>query len=153
MMRPLRNPWMFIIAALALAWQVGNATAEISPVGRWWTFDEKTGVKNGVIEITQNGDELEGKIVEIIPQPGDPPNPLCEKCEGAQKDQPVLGLTIMKGFKREGAEWNGGTILDPFSGDIYSCEMSVADNGKKLLVRGYLGIPLLGRTETWVREE
>lgn len=127
--------------------------AEPSPIGRWWTIDDDTGAQNGVIEIEQSGDELIGRIVKIVRQPGDPANPVCKKCEGAEKNQPILGLTILRGFHRDGDEWDGGTILDPRSGNVYSSQMRLGDGGRKLLVRGYLGISLLGRTQTWTRAE
>lgn len=124
-----------------------------SPVGRWRTFDDKTGKESGLVEITRTPDSLEGKVVKIIPEPGDPPNPVCKKCDGPEKDQPVLGLVILKGFHQDGDGWDGGTILDPRNGHVYSAEMHVGEEGRKLFLRGYLGISLLGRTQTWLRAE
>lgn len=130
------------------------AADDMSPVGRWYTVSDKTGHQDGVVEITAVGDSLEGKIVKSIPDPDDdPPVTICTKCDGPDKNKPVLGMTIMKGFHKDGDEWDGGTILDPRSGDVYSAKMHTEENGKKLLLRGYLGISLLGRTETWVRAE
>lgn len=127
--------------------------AETSPIGRWRTFSDATGAESGMIEITQAGDVLVGKVVKTIPQPGDPRDPVCNECDGPEKNQRVLGMTILKGFRRDGDEWDGGTILDPRTGIVYSCELRLDDGGKKLLVRGYVGISLLGRTVTWIRSE
>jgi uncharacterized protein (DUF2147 family) len=72
------------------------------------------------------------------------------------KDQPVLGMVILTGMKKdsnEADEYNGGKILDPNNGKVYSSKMTVIEGGKKLDVRGYIGIPMLGRTQTWLREE
>jgi uncharacterized protein (DUF2147 family) len=76
---------------------------------------------------------------------------LCEKCEGDQKDAPMIGLTIIKGMKREGHHYDGGAIMDPRNGSIYHAEMDLSDDGKKLSVRGYLGISLFGQTQVWNR--
>jgi uncharacterized protein (DUF2147 family) len=133
---------------------VGAAADEMSPVGRWRAVSDKTGNVTGIIEITAVGDSLQGKIVKSIPDPDDdPPDTICTKCDGPDKNKPILGLTIMKGFHKDGDSWDDGTILDPRSGDVYSAEMHVGENGKKLFLRGYLGISLLGRTETWLRAE
>jgi uncharacterized protein (DUF2147 family) len=126
---------------------------EMSPVGRWRTFSDRTGAETGVVEISQADDALTGKVIRIIPQPGDPVVPVCRKCDGAQKDQRVVGLTILKNFRRDGDMWDGGTILDPRTGWVYSSELRLDDGGHKLQVRGYLGISLLGRTQTWIRDK
>ncbi len=132
-----------------------NAAADqMTPVGRWRAVSDKTGNVTGIIEITAVGDSLEGKIVKSIRDPDDdPPDTICSKCDGPDKNKPILGLTIMKGFHKDGNSWDDGTILDPRSGDVYSAEMHVSDDGRKLFLRGYLGISLLGRTETWLRAE
>lgn len=127
--------------------------ADNSPIGRWRTFSDKTGAQTGVIEITQDGGALTGKIIKLFPQPGDPADPVCKKCDGPEKDQRVMGMTILKGFKRDGDEWDGGTIIDPRSGYVYNSELRLDDGGRKLRVRGYIGISLLGRTTTWSRDE
>jgi uncharacterized protein (DUF2147 family) len=139
--------------ALAVLFSLGASAAELTPVGHWRTFSDKTGAQTGVIEITQSGDELTGRIIKVIPGPGDPADPVCNKCDGPEKDQRVLGMVILKGFKRDGDGWDGGTILDPRSGNVYSSEIHLDDGGKKLQVRGYIGISLLGRTATWIRDE
>jgi len=130
------------------------AADDMTPVGRWRAVSDKTGNVTGIIEITAVGDSLQGRIVKSIPDPDDdPPDTICTKCDGPDKNKPILGLTIMKGFHKDGDSWDGGTILDPRSGNVYSAEMHLGDNGKKLFLRGYLGISLLGRTETWLRAE
>ncbi|MEF9942731.1 MAG: DUF2147 domain-containing protein, partial [Burkholderiaceae bacterium] len=77
----------------------------------------------------------------------------CDQCSGARKDQPVIGMTILWGLKNEGDEWTGGEILDPKNGKTYKAKAKLVDGGKKLEVRGFLGISLFGRTQTWVREQ
>jgi uncharacterized protein (DUF2147 family) len=143
-----------LAAAAALVMTAWDAQgADSSPVGRWRTFSDKTGALTGIVEINDSGGVLTGRIVKIFPEPGDPANPVCKKCDGPEKDQPVVGMTILKGFRRDGDEWDGGTILDPRSGYVYNSELRVDDNGRKLDVRGYIGISILGRTTTWLRDE
>ena len=126
---------------------------ELSPVGRWKTISDKNGETTSIVTITQENKLLVGKISELFRKPGQNPNPICKKCPDGQKDQPVIGLTILTDLQQDGDEWNGGEILDPDNGKTYSCFVKVIENGSKLEVRGYIGISLLGRTQTWVREE
>ena len=146
----MRTLAFVVVGSLAFA---GTALAgDPSPVGRWVTMDEKTNSPRSIIEIADVDGALEGKIVKIYDHPGDVPGHPCRKCSGDLKDKPIVGMTVMHGLKRDGDEWSGGTILDPSSGNLYSAELHLADGGEKLDVRGYLGISLLGRSQTWVRE-
>lgn len=108
-------------------------------VGAWFLFVEKNGL-------------YEGRLVKLFKQPGEQRLiTTCEKCPGDLKDAPMLGLTIVKGMKRDGNTYEGGTILDPRDGTVYHAQMELSDDGEQLFVRGYLGIPLLGETQTWTR--
>jgi uncharacterized protein (DUF2147 family) len=108
-------------------------------VGGWFYFVEKDGL-------------YEGRLVKMFKKPGGPIySSSCEKCEGDQKDAPMLGLTIVKGMKRDGHSYQEGSILDPRDGTIYHAQMELSADGKSLSVRGYLGIPLLGQTQVWKR--
>ena len=143
-----------LLLAAWLAMCAGTAAAaDPSPVGLWRTVDDRTGQQAGLIEIRQSGDELEGRIVDYAAQADDPSAPACRSCSSASKAKLVPGLTILRGFRRDGDVWDGGTILDPRSGFVYRCELRVTDGGRKLLLRGYLLIRLLGRTTTWERAE
>lgn len=144
-----------LIAALAAASALTSLNIlaqDASPVGLWKTIDDHTGKPEALIRITENNGELRGKIEKLFLDIGEK-NPKCDKCEGAQKDQPIIGMTILSGMKQEGTEYGDGQILDPANGKVYKSRMSLADNGKKLNVRGYIGMPMLGRTQTWLREE
>lgn len=145
-----RIRFLFLVTLIATM-VTAPSWAEVSPVGRWIAYDEKTGNPSSIIEITAAGTGLAGKIVKIFPKPGDPASPVCKKCDGPDKGQPMVGLTILKGFHHDGDTWSDGTILDPRSGEVYSSELKVDSSGKKLLVRGYVGISLLGKTVTWTR--
>jgi uncharacterized protein (DUF2147 family) len=124
-----------------------------TPVGLWKNIDDHSGKPKALIRITESNGELRGKIEKLLRDPSEDQNPKCVKCEGALKDQPILGMTITTDMKHDGDEYNGGQILDPDNGKVYKSKMSLADGGKKLNVRGYIGVPLLGRTQTWLREE
>jgi uncharacterized protein (DUF2147 family) len=134
-----------LVAASALA---GEPTG---PGGRWKTYDDKTGALHGLVEITEEQGVLKGRILKSY----DPlkPNPTCDLCEGERKGQPVLGMVFLWGLTRQGEEYKGGFILDPDDGKIYRAKLRVDEGGKKLLVRGFIGISHIGRTQTWVRED
>jgi uncharacterized protein (DUF2147 family) len=123
----------------------------MSPVGTWTTVDDATGKPKSLIRIWEKSGKIYGTIVKLINPKDGNPTPLCDKCPGALVNKPVVGMTIMKGLSRDGDEWAGGTILDPESGNIYKVYVELIEGGKKLKVRGYIGIALLGRTQYWIR--
>nr|WP_245937112.1 DUF2147 domain-containing protein [Undibacterium pigrum] len=130
------------------------AQAEESPVGLWKSIDDKSGKPKALIRITETAGELQGKIEKLFLEADvAEKNPKCDKCEGVNKDQPIIGMTILSGLKKDGDEYTGGKILDPGNGKLYSSKLSVIENNKKLNVRGYIGAPMFGRTQTWVREQ
>ncbi len=126
------------------------AAAEPSPVGLWRTFDDRDGQAASLVRIEEKAGVLEGRVIKILPRPGHHPDAICEKCDGTRKNQPITGMTILWGMRRDGDEYTGGEIIDPDNGNIYRCKIRVSDN--TLDVRGYIGISLFGRTQTWVRE-
>lgn len=129
-----------------------TALAQHSPIGRWRSIDDATGKPKAVIEVSEAGNgTLSAKIVQLI-DTSDGPNPLCDECSGARHNKPILGMTIAWGLKLQGKAWGGGRILDPENGKEYSVKMTPIAGGRKLEVRGFLGVALLGRTQTWLRE-
>jgi len=123
-----------------------------SPVGRWKTFDDKTGRPKSIVQITEQNGELSGKVSQVL-ESLQGPHPLCRPCEGERKDQPVEGMTILWGAKKDGASWSDGQILDPENGKIYRVTLTPLDGGRKLEVHGYVGVSVIGRSQTWQREE
>jgi uncharacterized protein (DUF2147 family) len=145
---------MVTVATLATLAIPGIATAaEASPVGLWKTIDDESGKPKSLIRITENDGELAGKIEKLFRTPEQDQNPKCDKCSGVLKDQPIIGMTILSGLKKDGDSYSGGQIVDPASGKTYKSKLSVAEDGKKLNVRGYIGLPMIGRTQTWLRED
>jgi uncharacterized protein (DUF2147 family) len=129
-----------------------SIAADESPIGRWRTIDDKTGKERSIISISEVNGEFSAVVEQIFPFPDDDPQHRCTECVGDRKNKSVIGMTIMWGLKQKGSEWSGGEILDPKNGKIYRCKMSLAEGGNKLNVRGYIGVSLLGRTQTWLRE-
>lgn len=126
---------------------------DISPAGLWKNMDDVSGKPRALIRITESNGSLQGKIEKVFPAPTEDPNPKCDKCEGANKNAPVVGLVILSGLAKEGEEYGGGQILDPDNGKVYRSKVRLIDEGKKLSVRGYIGVPVLGRSQTWIRQE
>lgn len=124
-----------------------------SPAGVWKTIDDETGKPKSLVRITEENGVLTGKVDKLFRPADQDQNPKCTACEGARKDQPIIGMTILWGLKKDGNEYTGGEILDPAKGKTYKSKLTLKDNGSKLDVRGYIGAPMFGRTQTWVREQ
>ncbi|WP_337879847.1 DUF2147 domain-containing protein [Rheinheimera sp.] len=140
---------LFVLVLSAMGSVQANQPAATATVtGQWTTIDDETGQPKSVVEIYQENGKLYGKVVKIF----DPAKKaaLCRQCKGADKDQPVLGLVIIKGLSKDGDDYSDGDILDPKNGKLYSCTLSL-DTADQLTVRGYLGFALLGRSQTWQR--
>ena len=142
-----------VLASLAFT---GAAYAQASPVGLWRSIDDHTGKAMALIRISDNGGTLQGRIEKLFGVATEAPV-LCAKCSGARKDQPVLGMTVIDGMHHDADEktnaYGGGTILDPDNGMVYKSRLTLSEDGRHLMVRGYVGMPLFGRTQTWVREQ
>ncbi len=134
---------------LALALLPVAAFAQNSPVGRWKTIDDETGKVKSIVEVTETNGTLQGKVVEILHSDRGP-NPVCDKCDGANKNKPVKGMTILWGLKKDGNQWSGGTVLDPAKGKTYKSKVKLIDGGKKLGMSGC--VAFICREQVWVRE-
>jgi uncharacterized protein (DUF2147 family) len=121
-----------------------------SPIGEWKTFDDKTGQARAIVRIYEQDGKVFGKIERSF-VPG-AESRVCGVCTDDRKNQPMLGLVIIRNMTRTDDGYAGGDILDPDNGSVYRCKLHVEDGGAKLLVRGFIGISLLGRTQTWERQ-
>lgn len=131
------------------------AQAQATPVGVWKTIDDQSGQEKSLIRIADNAGVLSGRIEKLL-DPATRPDAVCEKCSDARKDQPILGMTVIRNVRQDAADkalWDGGDILDPNDGKVYKVRLKPIDGGSRLEVRGYIGMPLLGRTQTWTRVE
>ena len=155
----MRSPFRYVLpvllASIAVLAQPGWAESSPpanSPLGRWKTVDDITGKAKSIVLIWEQNGKLFGRVQKLLnPDPQDP-NPRCVDCSGEKKGKPVVGMQIMQDLSKDGDGWSGGTILDPATGKIYKCLVSVLDGGAKLKVRGFIGVSLLGRTQYWQRE-
>lgn len=139
-----------VITASALA---APAAFAQSPAGLWKSIDDETGKPKALIRIREAAGAFTGRIEKLL-NPSEP-DPKCTKCTDDRKDQKIEGMTILTGLKANGdaTEWDDGQILDPNNGKLYKAKMKLVEGGKKLEVRGFIGVSLFGRTQTWLREE
>lgn len=124
--------------------------------GTWQQIDDKTGSPKAVIEIRQNDNgTFAGKIIKVTPRPGYTPQKTCNKCPSPYTNQPILGMDVLTGLKHvEGTNnYEKGRVIDPLAGKIYDARVRLNANGKRLTLRGYVGVSALGRSQTWIRQD
>ena len=144
-MRRLLVPMAMLCVAL------GNARAQATPVGRWRTVSDVDGKPAAIIEVIERDGTLQGVVRSLLDSSATA-DERCEHCEGERHNQPIVGMTILWNMRRDGDEWRGGAILAPDSGHIYKATLRLASDGAQLIVHGYIGISLFGRSQTWYRE-
>lgn len=146
----------FMVCSLFL-FQVGYAASLDSPVGYWKTIDDVTGQPKAIMQLWVNSqNQLFGRVMKFFPGPGHDQNEVCKECTGSRHNQRIAGMVVLENMRQDKEaplSWQGGTILDPKNGKSYHCNIQVIDNGKRLNVRGYIGLPLFGRTQTWIRQQ
>jgi len=139
------------VVALAVVLALGReARAQATPVGLWNTISDKDGKPEAVVEIREVNGQLSGVVRELLVA-ADPQDSICGKCTDDRKGQRVVGMEILLHMHRDGDEWSGGEILDPENGKTYRATLKLAAGGQKLQVRGYIGMPIFGRSQTWLR--
>ncbi|GAA5086841.1 DUF2147 domain-containing protein [Chryseobacterium ginsengisoli] len=112
--------------------------------GKWKTIDDETKQAKSIVEIYKKGDQYFGKVSQLLIKPA---NPNCVDCKDDRKNKPILGMEIIRGLKKDGDEFTGGTITDPKTGKTYKC--TITRSGDNLNVRGYVGLSFIGRSQTW----
>ncbi len=136
-----------ILLVLLIAFS-GTVNVQAQVEGKWKTIDDNTGKPRSIVEIYKKGDKLYGKITHILDE-AERGN-LCEECKGSDYNKPIEGMVIIKDMKKDGEEYEDGTILDPENGKVYRCKIWVDEEDPKVLnVRGY--IAFLYRTQKWIR--
>ena len=147
--------WMRVTVAASTALLCNWAAAQATPVGLWKTIDDKTKTEKSLIRITESGGVLTGKIEKLL-DPAAKQDAVCDLCTDDLKDKPLIGIPLMRGVKQDENDkeiWGGGTITDVKEGKTYKVRLKPIEGGAKLEVRGYVGVPMLGRTQTWIRME
>jgi len=146
----MRNKLITTLTALPLLALSMSATAA-DATGRWKTVDDETGRVKSIVEVSRGANgTLTGKIVEIV-NSNRGPNPICDRCTGANRGKSITGMTILWNLRADGANaWSGGTILDPANGKTYKSKASLNAAGDKLDVSGC--VAFICRAQTWIRE-
>lgn len=143
----------FIVASIIGLFLSAYAIAE-DITGKWLQIDDKTGTSKAVIEIRQEGTTYTAKIVKVTPRPGYIPQEKCKNCPAPYTNQSILGMDVLRGLKHMSENnYDGGRIIDPLTGKIYSAKAKLNNTGKRLTLRGYIGISAIGRSQTWIRQE
>lgn len=144
-----RRQHLGVVAALFSS-LLSLSAANLNPEGLWKTTDDRTGRPKGIVRIYQDKGLYFGRVVEAL-------NPeeakqTCTLCADNRRNQPVVGMVVISGMRKDGNEYNGGEILDPDSGTVYRCKFRMEDQGQRLIVRGFIGFALFGRSQTWIRQ-
>jgi uncharacterized protein (DUF2147 family) len=152
----MKKNYKGILAGLMLAALSGLSFAQSDPlIGKWKTIDDRTGYSRADVEISKKPDgTYEGIIVETRNIPGAEKKEICSNCPGKLKNTPLIGLPFIWGFKQDPKnphEFIQGHVLDPIGGKDYKGKARLSANGKRLTLRGYVGVSLIGRSVTWVK--
>jgi len=151
----LLNKKNLAVACLLAGAALSAAAQATSPAGLWRTIDDSSKKDKSLVRIVEANGVYSGTVEKIV-DPDSPKDAVCKDCSDERKDKPILGMTIIRNMKQSGDDktvFEGGDILDPNNGKVYKSKMKLIDGGSKLEVRGFIGISLLGRTQTWVRAE
>jgi uncharacterized protein (DUF2147 family) len=149
LVRPVTLLLLFALASAPA--YVAHAAGAPSPLGLWKTFDDKTGQPRALVRIYLQDGKYFGKIEQSF-TPGAETR-VCAVRTDERKNQPIIGLLIIRNVSLRDGEYGGGDILDPDSGSVYRCKFHLENDGAVLVVRGFIGFSLLGRSQTWRRQD
>jgi uncharacterized protein (DUF2147 family) len=152
---PSTFAWLASVLALGFAFAgfpaaPSHAADLQSPIGLWKTVDDKTGMPRALVRVYLQDGKYFGKIEQSF-TPG-AQSRVCSVCTDERKNQPIIGLLIIRNVTLRDGEYGGGDILDPDNGSVYRCKFHLERGGTVLVVRGFIGFSLLGRSQTWQRQ-
>ena len=154
-MTTIHSKRSLLLAAL-LAGSAFSALAQATtPAGLWKTIDDSTKKDKSLVRIVETNGVYTGKVEKIV-DPDAPKDAVCKDCSDERKDKPIQGMTILRNVRQDAKDktlWSGGDILDPNNGKVYKSKLTLVEGGARLDVRGYIGVPMIGRTQTWTRVE
>ena len=141
-----------LLAALAILPAPASAAVPgwSTPAGLWAPIDRATGKPLGLIAIFEDHGLYYGRIEPATPHDARSTD-RCTECTGRRHNAPMNGLLLMRHLRYQNGHYVGGDILDPRNGHVFGCELRLIDGGRKLVMRGYLGIPLFGHSQVWQR--
>jgi uncharacterized protein (DUF2147 family) len=139
-----------LVLLYAIAPTASRPDDSMSPIGLWKTIDDSTGAARALVSIYEKDGKLFGRIEKVIEAKAGAE--VCAACKDDRKNQPIIGLIIIRNIEQQGSGYGGGDILDPESGSVYRCKMHLEQGGTRLIVRGYIGFSLIGRSQTWQRQ-
>jgi uncharacterized protein (DUF2147 family) len=145
------RPAVVLLASIIAAAALPTPSRAADPITGTWEQVDEDGDVGALVALALDHGSVVGRITKVFPGPGEPADPVCEKCPGALRGKPVLGLAVVRGLKPEGRHYGGGRILDPETGDEYDLQADLSPDGQSLSVRAYRGLSLLGRSQTWRR--
>jgi uncharacterized protein (DUF2147 family) len=146
-----KNRFHFLLLGFLCLMQFSYAAPTIA--GKWITIDDDTHKPRSVVTIWQSQNKWYARLDKIYYRAGEGPKDVCKLCSGSEKDKPILGMIFVKGMQGNLPHLAGGTILDPHNVKNYRCVMDLSPKGNTLTVRGYIGMPLFGRSQVWQRQQ
>jgi uncharacterized protein (DUF2147 family) len=148
-----RREWLAgvvgVVGAVAAGLVPVSAADPSSPLGVWRTIDDKTNKPRALVEIFARNGLLYGRVTGILDRKY--ADARCQSCGGDRQGEPVLGMEIIRDMRPDGDRWGGGTIINPETGSVYHCRFHLGPDGQTLVVRGFIGFSLIGRSQTWQR--
>ncbi len=145
-----------VTVSAALLGSACGAWAADSPEGNWRTIDDRSGFAKALVRIVKEADgTYSGTITKTIPRPDYTPQDFCHNCPAPYTGQKIVGLKILSGLQVDPNNPNqliNGKVLDPLSGKLYNCKAKLSNEGRRLSIRGYIGVSMLGRTQVWLRD-
>lgn len=124
--------------------------------GIWKTVDDKTGNPKGLVEIKKTANHrYTGTIIKLFSPVGFEAVSICQNCPAPYTNQPIVGIEILKNlqYNTKTDSYEQGIVLDPLNGKLYSGQAKLRGNGKRLHLRGYVGMSVLGRNQIWIRQD